>query len=39
MSSFDATTARGITFAVSGPSSTTAPAVNADFWVDDAYFE
>jgi hypothetical protein len=36
---FDATTARGINFLVQGPTSTTAPAINADFWIDDVYFE
>jgi hypothetical protein len=36
---FDATTARGINFLVQGPTTTTAPAIDADFWIDDVYFE
>lgn len=37
--SFDATTARVINFLVSGPSTATAGAVTADFWIDDVCFE
>jgi hypothetical protein len=36
---FDATTARGLDFVVTGPSIATAATVAADFWIDDLYFE
>jgi hypothetical protein len=37
--SFDATTAHGITFEISGPQSATTAPVTADYWIDDIYFE
>ena len=36
---FDATTAYSLYFQVNGPNTPTAPSVNADFWIDDVYFE
>jgi hypothetical protein len=36
--SFDPTTARTVVFLVTGPASATAPAVEADLWIDDVYF-
>jgi hypothetical protein len=36
---FDATTVSMLAFQVNGPGSSTAPAVTADIWIDDIYFE
>jgi hypothetical protein len=36
---FDPATARGIAFEILGPTVATGPAVTADFWIDDIYFE
>jgi hypothetical protein len=36
---FDPTTVYSIAFQVNGPQSASAPAIDADFWIDDVYFE
>jgi len=36
---FDATTVYKLSFVVNGPASASAPAVTADIWIDDIYFE
>lgn len=35
---FEQKTVRGMNFNILGPSSAGAPAVSADYWIDDVYF-